>query len=285
MRGDGGKREGRKREKRGRGGGGGGGGRGGEGKGRVGRRAGFGGRRRAPDPLAGPGPAARCGVLPGVDCDGHRHGRLAPEGLRLRGSHSPPRCSSCSGGRGRRSIAGPPSSTRASPPRGLRRWPVPSALRCGWGSLRSSTSSTERALVAVRAARRGVAVPARFGRRGPGPAAVAFARLVGHAPHEAPVPTDADLDGVARAIAAQSSTSPFLVYLRDKAILFNDSRTAFIMYGVEARTGWHWEIRSGPKPNCPACACVSRAVRRFRRRARLLRSRKRRAFICMPTSA
>ena len=64
----------------------------------------------------------------------------------------------------------------------------------------------------------------------------AFARLVGHAPHEAPVPTDSDLDDVGRAIAAQSATSPFLVYLRDKAILFNDSRTAFIMYGVEART-------------------------------------------------
>ena len=64
----------------------------------------------------------------------------------------------------------------------------------------------------------------------------ALARLVGHAPHEAPVPTDADLDDVGRAIAAQSATSPFLVYLRDKAILFNDSRTAFIMYGVEGRT-------------------------------------------------
>jgi phosphatidylglycerol lysyltransferase len=64
----------------------------------------------------------------------------------------------------------------------------------------------------------------------------AFARLVGHAPHEAPLPTESDLDDVGRAIAAQSATSPFLVYLRDKAILFNDSRTAFIMYGVEART-------------------------------------------------
>jgi phosphatidylglycerol lysyltransferase len=64
----------------------------------------------------------------------------------------------------------------------------------------------------------------------------ALARLVGHAPYEAPVPTDSDLDDVGRAIAAQSATSPFLVYLRDKAILFNDSRTAFIMYGVEART-------------------------------------------------
>ena len=64
----------------------------------------------------------------------------------------------------------------------------------------------------------------------------AFARLIGHAPHEAPMPTDADLDDAGRAIGAQSATSPFLVYLRDKAILFNDSRTAFIMYGVQGRT-------------------------------------------------
>ena len=32
------------------------------------------------------------------------------------------------------------------------------------------------------------------------------------------------------------ATSPFLVYLRDKALLFNDSRTAFVMYGVQGRT-------------------------------------------------
>jgi phosphatidylglycerol lysyltransferase len=65
---------------------------------------------------------------------------------------------------------------------------------------------------------------------------VAFARLIGQAPHEAPMPTDSDLDDVDRAIAAQSATSPYLVYLRDKAMLFNNSRTAFIMYGVQGRT-------------------------------------------------
>jgi phosphatidylglycerol lysyltransferase len=63
-----------------------------------------------------------------------------------------------------------------------------------------------------------------------------FARLIGYAPHEAPVATDADLDDAGRAIAAQTSTYPFLVYLRDKAILFNDDRTAFVMYGVQGRT-------------------------------------------------
>jgi phosphatidylglycerol lysyltransferase len=63
-----------------------------------------------------------------------------------------------------------------------------------------------------------------------------FARLIRHAPHEAPPPTDQDLNDAAKAIAAQRSTFPFLVYLRDKAMLFNDDRTAFIMYGVQGRT-------------------------------------------------
>ena len=63
-----------------------------------------------------------------------------------------------------------------------------------------------------------------------------FARLIGYAPHEAPVATDADLEDAAKAIAAQTSTYPFLVYLRDKALLFNDDRTAFVMYGVQGRT-------------------------------------------------
>jgi phosphatidylglycerol lysyltransferase len=63
-----------------------------------------------------------------------------------------------------------------------------------------------------------------------------FARLIGYAPHEALAPTDADLEDAGKAIAAQISTFPSLVYLRDKALLFNDDRTAFVMYGVQGRT-------------------------------------------------
>jgi phosphatidylglycerol lysyltransferase len=63
-----------------------------------------------------------------------------------------------------------------------------------------------------------------------------FARLIGYAPHEAPTPVDADLEDAGRAIAAQTSTVPYLVYLRDKALLFNEDRTAFVMYGVQGRT-------------------------------------------------
>jgi len=65
---------------------------------------------------------------------------------------------------------------------------------------------------------------------------VGVARLVGYAPHEAPVPSDHDIEDAGRIIASQSSTFPFLAYLRDKALLFNDERTAFLMYGVQGRT-------------------------------------------------
>ena len=65
---------------------------------------------------------------------------------------------------------------------------------------------------------------------------VGVARLVGYAPHEAPVPSDRDIEDAGRIIASQSSTFPFLAYLRDKALLFNDERTAFLMYGVQGRT-------------------------------------------------
>lgn len=65
---------------------------------------------------------------------------------------------------------------------------------------------------------------------------VGFARLIGYAPHEAPALTDADLDEASKAMAAQTSTLPYLVFLRDKSLLFNDRRTAFVMYGVQGRT-------------------------------------------------
>lgn len=63
-----------------------------------------------------------------------------------------------------------------------------------------------------------------------------FARLMRPAPHEAPEPTDADLDLAGPAIAAQTATFPYLVYLRDKALLFDEGRQGFVMYGVQGRT-------------------------------------------------
>jgi phosphatidylglycerol lysyltransferase len=64
----------------------------------------------------------------------------------------------------------------------------------------------------------------------------AIARLIGHAPHEVEPPSEKDLEDAGRIIAAQDSTFPYLVYLEDKALLFDDRREAFIMYGVRGRT-------------------------------------------------
>ena len=63
-----------------------------------------------------------------------------------------------------------------------------------------------------------------------------FARLIGYAPHEAPAPTQADLQDAEKAIAAQTSTFPNLAFLKDKALLFDDTRSAFVMYAVQGRT-------------------------------------------------
>jgi len=65
---------------------------------------------------------------------------------------------------------------------------------------------------------------------------VALARLMGYAPHEAAPPSDADLRDAAKAIGAQPATSPNLAFLGDKALLFDDERAAFVMYGVQGRT-------------------------------------------------
>ena len=65
---------------------------------------------------------------------------------------------------------------------------------------------------------------------------VAVARLLGYAPHEAAPPTESDLQDAERVIAAQTATFPNLVFLRDKALLFDDERCAFIMYSVQSRT-------------------------------------------------
>ena len=79
-----------------------------------------------------------------------------------------------------------------------------------------------------------------------------LARLVGYAPHDAPTPTDSDLDDAGRVIGAQVHTFPFLVYLRDKALLFNDSRSAFVMYGVQGRTWVALGDPVGPPGQFPA---------------------------------
>ncbi len=49
-------------------------------------------------------------------------------------------------------------------------------------------------------------------------------------------PSEADLADAERVIAGQRSTLPYLALTRDKTLLFNDDRSAFVMYGVSGRT-------------------------------------------------
>jgi phosphatidylglycerol lysyltransferase len=65
---------------------------------------------------------------------------------------------------------------------------------------------------------------------------VAVARLMGHAPHDVDAPSDQDLRSAGAVIARQPATYPNLVYLRDKAVLFDEAREGFVMYGVKRRT-------------------------------------------------
>ncbi len=63
-----------------------------------------------------------------------------------------------------------------------------------------------------------------------------FARLIGYAPHETVAPDDAAFAAVAPVIESQTSTFPYLVYLGDKTVLFDDDKKGFVMYGVQGRT-------------------------------------------------
>ena len=65
---------------------------------------------------------------------------------------------------------------------------------------------------------------------------VALARLIGYAPHEAPLPSASDLEDAARIIAGQRATSPNLALGGDKSLLFDEERRGFVMYGVQGRT-------------------------------------------------
>ncbi len=95
----------------------------------------------------------------------------------------------------------------------------------------------------------------RFLRASVGAAVVLFlfgvGRLVRSAPHEAPLPGDADLAAAGAAIAAQGATSPNLVYLRDKSLLFDAERKAFVMYGVQGRTWVALGDPVGPEERAP----------------------------------
>ena len=127
--------------------------------------------------------------------------------------------------------------------------------------------------MAVRARRQCVAFPA--GSVGAASVVLLFAlaRLIGHAPHEVEPPSEDDLETAGRVIAAQDSTFPYLVYLEDKALIFDERREAFIMYGVGAHVGRARGSRRPTGARARTDSALYRSLRRLRRNAGLLRSR------------
>jgi phosphatidylglycerol lysyltransferase len=65
---------------------------------------------------------------------------------------------------------------------------------------------------------------------------VASARLIRRAPYVRPAPTPNDLQDAENVIANQTSAMANLALLRDKALLFDATRSAFVMYAVHGRT-------------------------------------------------
>lgn len=68
-------------------------------------------------------------------------------------------------------------------------------------------------------------------------------RLLRPAPPEIHLPTDREMADAERVVEAQVGTTPFLVYLRDKTLLFDEERAGFIMYGVQGKS---WVAMGGP---------------------------------------
>ena len=81
--------------------------------------------------------------------------------------------------------------------------------------------------------------------------ALGVIRLMGYAPHEASPPSADDLAAAQAVIATQSATYPYLALLRDKALLFDDQRKGFVMYGVQGRTWAAMGDPVGPTAHAP----------------------------------
>ena len=66
---------------------------------------------------------------------------------------------------------------------------------------------------------------------------VAVARLIGHAPHDVDPPSEGDLADAGEIVARQPAAFPNLIYLRDKALLFDEAR--------DGPAGLQREVQSG----------------------------------------
>ncbi len=77
---------------------------------------------------------------------------------------------------------------------------------------------------------------------------VALWRLLRQAVHRPELPTVRDLDRAVEVAASSARTYAYLAVLGDKQLLFNDSRTAMLMYGVERRSWVSMGDPVGPEP-------------------------------------
>jgi len=68
-------------------------------------------------------------------------------------------------------------------------------------------------------------------------------RLFGIANRLPPMPDDEDMDQLREVVATASNPQAWLALLRDKHILWNEARTAFLMYGV---SGKQWVVMGEP---------------------------------------
>jgi phosphatidylglycerol lysyltransferase len=96
----------------------------------------------------------------------------------------------------------------------------------------------------------------RFLRASVGAAVVLFAfgssRLLRPAPPAVRPAGAQDLAAAERIVAGQGATLPFLAFLGDKALLFDDESTGFVMYGVQGRTWVALGDPVGPATAAPA---------------------------------
>jgi phosphatidylglycerol lysyltransferase len=76
-------------------------------------------------------------------------------------------------------------------------------------------------------------------------------RLLRPAPAEVALPTEAELAAAEAVIARQTSTVPYLAYLRDKTLLFNEARDTFLMYAVQGKSWVAMGDPVGPPSGAP----------------------------------
>jgi phosphatidylglycerol lysyltransferase len=77
---------------------------------------------------------------------------------------------------------------------------------------------------------------------------VGVRRMMRPARAQVAMPDDQALVDAGRVVAASSRTSANIVFLRDKSLLWNDDRTAFVMYAVQGRTWVALGDPVGPEP-------------------------------------